>query len=44
MLGLAVVSAGVIVTVARPFAESMLRLGTELQIEQFLLIQWLHRW
>ncbi len=41
MLGLAVVSAAVIVTVAGPFAESMLRLGTELQIDQFLLIQWL---
>jgi len=41
MGGLAVVAAGVILAVAEPFAEAMVRTGRALNIDQFLLIQWL---
>ncbi len=40
MAALTVVAAGVIVAVAEPFAESLIRAGTVLGLNHFLLIQW----
>jgi cation:H+ antiporter len=40
-IGLFVVSAGVILLCAEPFAESLVETGTELGISQFFLVQWL---
>ena len=41
VIGLFVLAAGVILLCAEPFAESMIDVGTQLGIDQFLLVQWL---
>lgn len=41
IIGLAVFAAGVILATAEPFAESLIAMGANLGVNQFLLIQWL---